>query len=62
MNPWGLIILAMGIILVMIGITGSQHTILQVVKGIPASARGTPAKKPSASPNQQGPNPFVQAT
>ena len=50
MNPWGLIILAMGIILVMIGVTGSQHKILQVVKGIPASARGTPAKVPNTNP------------
>jgi hypothetical protein len=58
MNPWGLILIAMAIILVMIGVTGSQHTILQTMKGIPASARGTPAKKPAA----QNPNPGSQAT
>jgi hypothetical protein len=41
MNPWGAILVAVGILLIMIGITGSQHKILQVFKGIPAAAGGT---------------------
>lgn len=40
MNPWGAILVAVGILLIMIGITGSQHKILQVFKGIPAAAGG----------------------
>lgn len=51
MNPWGIVLVAVGILLIVIGITGSQHKILQVFKGIPASARGAPAT-PSAAQNQ----------
>lgn len=47
MNPWGIVLVLVGILMIMIGFTGSQHKILQVFKGIPASARGAPAKQPS---------------
>lgn len=40
MNPWGVILVALGIVLIMIGMTGSQHKILQVFKGIPSAAGG----------------------
>jgi hypothetical protein len=41
MNPWGFILVVVGILLIMIGITGSQHRILSVFKGIPAAASGS---------------------
>lgn len=52
MNPWGVILVAVGILLIMIGITGSQHKVLQVFKGIPTAARGGPATQPKATQNQ----------
>lgn len=34
MNPWGLVMIGLGIIFIVIGVKGSQHTILQTVKGV----------------------------
>lgn len=56
MNPWGAILVAVGILLIMIGITGSQHKILQVFKGIPAAAGGT-SSAGAASSNPSNPTP-----
>lgn len=55
MNPWGAILVAVGILLIMIGITGSQHKILQVFKGIPAAASGGAAP----ATTQAGPTPIT---
>lgn len=56
MNPWGAILVAVGILLIMIGITGSQHKILQVFKGIPAAASGGGA---APATTQSGPTPIT---
>lgn len=52
MNPWGAILVAVGILLIMIGVTGSQHKILQVFKGIPAAASGGAAATNTPAPIQ----------
>ena len=57
MNPWGIILVAVGILLIMIGITGSQHEILQVFKGVPMAARGGAAAQQNTNSNA----PVVQA-
>ena len=52
MNPWGVILVALGVVLIMIGITGSQHKILQVFKGIPSAAGGaSSASQPTPASN-----------
>lgn len=33
MNPWGLFIILIGLVLIVIGVKGSQHNILAAVKG-----------------------------
>lgn len=48
MNPWGAILVAVGILLIMIGITGSQHKLLTVFKGVPTAASGGPATRKAA--------------
>jgi hypothetical protein len=52
MNPWGFILVALGIVLIMIGITGSQHKILQIFKGIPSAARGKTVAAPAPQNNK----------
>lgn len=34
MNPWGLVILALGIIMIVIAWHGSQHTVFEALKGV----------------------------
>jgi len=46
MNPWGAVLVAIGILLIMIGITGSQHKLLQVFKGVPMAAKGGASNPP----------------
>ena len=53
MNPWGAILVVIGILLIMIGITGAQHKLLQVFKGVPVAARGGPATRSAANPTPQ---------
>jgi len=36
MNPWGLLLTALGIIVIIIGIKGSQHNIVAAFKGVKA--------------------------
>jgi hypothetical protein len=54
MNPWGLVLVAVGVVMIMIGITGTQHNILTIVKGIPQSAGGAPASSKAAQSNTGG--------
>lgn len=41
MNAAGLIIIALGLILIVIGVKGSQHNIISSLKGVPATASGS---------------------
>lgn len=41
-----------GILMIMLGVTGSQHEILSVFKGIPAAARGQPVTTASVASTQ----------
>jgi hypothetical protein len=64
MNPWGFILVALGVVLIMIGITGSQHKILQVFKGIPSAASGNakaanPAPATSQTVSETGQTPVA---
>jgi hypothetical protein len=42
MNPWGLIIIGMGLIILIIGFKGSQHNVIAAFKG--AKQTGSVAK------------------
>jgi hypothetical protein len=55
MNPWGLVLVAVGILLIIIGVTGTQHTVLQVFKGIPTAARGGQVTQAAAGNSQTSP-------
>lgn len=37
MNPWGLMFIALGFLLIVIGFKGSQHNVMKAFKGIKAS-------------------------
>jgi hypothetical protein len=51
MNAAGLIIIALGLILIVIGVKGSQHNIINSLKGVPnAASNPQPSKNPA---NQQ---------
>lgn len=34
MNPWGLMFVALGFLLIVIGFKGSQHTVMDAFKGV----------------------------
>jgi hypothetical protein len=38
MNPIGLILIGLGIIFIVIGVKGSQHTVLNSIKGVKGSS------------------------
>lgn len=50
MNAAGLIILSLGIILIIIGVKGSQHRVLQSLKGVASVGGGN---KKTTAPVQQ---------
>lgn len=48
MKVTGLVVILLGIIVVYIGITGSQHRIMDIIKGIHLSGSGSTATKTTA--------------
>jgi hypothetical protein len=44
MKVTGLVVILLGIIVVYIGITGSQHRIMDIIKGVHLSGSGSTAK------------------
>ena len=52
MNPLGLIIIALGLIMIVIGFKGSQHSVIAAFKGVkgPAPSTNAPAKKAATKP------------
>lgn len=34
MNPWGLVLIGLGLVLIVIGVKGSQHNVIAAFKGI----------------------------
>ena len=64
MNPWGLIIIALGLILIVIGFKGSQHSVIQAFKGM-RKGTGNPPSAPSNTPgtgNNPGAKPGSSGT
>lgn len=68
MNPWAFLIILLGIIIVIVGVKGTQHNITSAITGVPhpGSAPNPPssstssASTTSASTNSSGPT-TVQA-
>lgn len=44
MQPLGIALIGLAIILIVIGVMGSQHAVLKVFKGIPGEAKKTAGK------------------
>lgn len=40
MNPWAILVILIGIVLIVIGIKGTQHNITSAITGIPHSGAG----------------------
>lgn len=40
MNPWGFVVIGLGIIMIIIGVKGSQHNIVAALKGQSANTAG----------------------
>lgn len=43
MNVWGIVIIALGVILIVMGIKGSQHNVLSVLQSVHLRGNLTPA-------------------
>jgi len=53
MNPWGLLIIALGILLMIVGIKGSQHNIASAITNKPtAGGAGNTNSGTTGNPNQ----------
>jgi hypothetical protein len=61
MNPMGLIIIGLGIIIFIIGFKGSQHNVINAFKGV-VGAKPTTPPNPSPTPNQPSPSGINPAT
>jgi len=56
MNPWGLIVMGLGLIMIIIGFKGSQHSVIAALKGSkPVASSATPAGTPAGA-GTAGPN------
>lgn len=40
MRPLGVALIGIGILMIVTGVIGSQHKVLQLFKGVPAAAKG----------------------
>lgn len=49
MNPWALLIILLGILLVIVGVKGSQHSIVAAITGHSASGASSGSSSSSAS-------------
>lgn len=59
MNPWGILFVGMGLVLIIIGFKGSQHSVVDAFKGIKPSSNVTGS--PNASSTGQSAAPDLQA-
>ena len=50
MNPWALLVIIIGIVLVITGVKGTQHNIGSVITGKGQQPSGTPGTKPKPGP------------
>jgi hypothetical protein len=48
MNPLGILLIGIGLIMVVIGFKGSQHNVLEAFKGVPSASKKTTTSKASA--------------
>lgn len=65
MKAVALLVLALGVLMIVIGFKGSQHTILPVIKGIAPAARnatGTSALSPAQGTTQSNTNSTTTTT
>lgn len=55
MNPWALLVILLGLLLIIIGVKGSQHEVVTTITG--KTATKTPSKKSgkNSPPVMQGP-------
>lgn len=45
MNPWGLMFIALGFLMVVVGFKGSQHNVMKAFKGTNPKSKSTPKDK-----------------
>jgi hypothetical protein len=48
MNPWGLIVMGLGLIMIIIGFKGSQHSVIAALKGAKPSTAAPATATPAA--------------
>lgn len=46
MNPWGLMFIALGFLMIVIGFKGSQHSVMDAIKGKKSAATEVPKNLP----------------
>lgn len=49
MNAWGFVLIVLGVILIVIGIKGSQHEILGILHNVHLNPNAAPAGPPAGS-------------
>jgi hypothetical protein len=56
MNPWALLVIILGLVLIITGVKGTQHNIGKVITGAPMQSSGqqpaTPGSGPKSKPAQ----------
>lgn len=50
LNPWGLILAGLGIVLMYVGVKGSQHSLVSAILGHPSAGSSQQASFPASTP------------